>query len=100
MATMRSASSASPITASTCGPGSAFHGSLASRRALVARTRLHVASRARLGAVSAQAAAGVSQAVAPAAAIGAAERGAGPAPLAVVTTTVTAPAHKGATPVG
>ena len=39
MATMRSASSASPMTASTAGPGSAFHGSLASRWALVARMR-------------------------------------------------------------
>ena len=39
MATMRSASRASPSTASTSGPGSAFQGSLASRWALVARGR-------------------------------------------------------------
>ena len=45
-ATMRSASSASPSTASTAGPGSAFHGSLASRWALVARISCHVASSA------------------------------------------------------
>jgi hypothetical protein len=43
---MRSASSASPITASTAAPGSAFHGSLASRWALVARISDQVASSA------------------------------------------------------
>ena len=40
MATIRSASRASPSTASTRVPGSSFHGSLASRWALVARTQL------------------------------------------------------------
>ena len=49
IATIRSASSASPITASTAGPGSAFHGSFASRWELVARISCQVASRARLG---------------------------------------------------
>src|SRR5699024_4738099 len=47
--TMRSASSASPMIRSTSAPGSSFHGSLASRWALVARIRLHVESSARAG---------------------------------------------------
>ena len=55
IATMRSASRASPITASTSGPGSSFQGSLSSRRALVSRMRRQVASRAIDGATSAQA---------------------------------------------
>ena len=55
--TIRSASSASPITASTAGPGSIFHGSFASRYAFVARISDHVASSARLGCTSSHAAA-------------------------------------------
>ena len=51
MATIRSTSRASPSTASTAGPGSAFHGSAASRAALVSRTSRQVASSASLGAI-------------------------------------------------
>ena len=46
---MRRASRALPITASTSGPGSAFHGSAVSSSALVSRMRRQVASRARWG---------------------------------------------------
>jgi hypothetical protein len=52
---MRNASSALPSTASTAGPGSAFHGSVASSSAFVSRMSRHVASRARWGCPSAHA---------------------------------------------
>ena len=48
-ATIRSTSSALPRTASTAGPGSAFHGSVASSSALVSRMSRQVASRAEVG---------------------------------------------------
>ena len=54
---MRSASRPAPSTASTSGPGSAFHGSLASRWALVSRISCQVASSASDGASRSQAAA-------------------------------------------
>ncbi len=51
IATRRIASSASPSTASTSGPGSSFHGSAASSRPLVSRMSRHVASSATEGAI-------------------------------------------------
>src|SRR3954454_22935127 len=92
--TTRSASRASPITASTCEPGSAFHGSLASRCALVARIRLHVASRARAGADSAQAVAVAAYVDRAASANGESGRGAGPMPSHFLPTTVATRANR------
>src|SRR6478735_6810942 len=86
--TKRSSSSASPSTASTAGPGSPFHGSFASRYALVARMSDHVASRARLGWVSAQAATVDSTAAAASTASGESAAGAGPTPSHLRPTTV------------
>ena len=48
-ATTRRTSSALPSTASTAGPGSAFHGSAVSNSALVSRMSFQVASRPRCG---------------------------------------------------
>ena len=47
--TIRSTSRALPSTASTAGPGSAFHGSAVSSSALVSRINRQVASSARWG---------------------------------------------------
>src|SRR5581483_5454573 len=88
MATMRSASSASPSTASTAGPGSAFHGSLASRWALVSRTSRHVASRASDGWMFDHACAASRYALAATSASGLSARGAGPMPPHLLPTTV------------
>ena len=85
---MRSASRASPSTASTSGPGSAFHGSLASRWALVSRMRRQVASRASDGCTRAQASAVSAYASAATAASGLSGRGAGPTPSHFLPTTV------------
>ena len=87
-ATMRSASMASPSTASTAGPGSALHGSFASRWALVARISDHVASRARLGAIASHAAHAPATAWAAASASGPSAVGAGPMPPHLRSTTV------------
>ena len=78
--TIRSASSASPSTASTAGPGSAFHGSFASRWALVSRTSRHAASSASLGATRSQASAATRTQSAATPASGLSGRGAGPTP--------------------
>ncbi len=85
---MRSASSASPSTASTAEPGSAFHGSFASRYAFVARISDHVASRARLGWTSAHAAQVASTADAATDPSGESAAGAGPMPSHLRPTTV------------
>ncbi|CAB4594872.1 unannotated protein [freshwater metagenome] len=88
IATMRNASRASPMTASRSGPGSAFHGSLVSRWALVARMSCHVASSARLGCTSFQRAVVSVSASAAATARGLSGRGRGPTPSHFLPTTV------------
>src|SRR3990170_4231890 len=85
---MRSASTALPSTRSTSGPGSDFHGSVASRYAFVARIRPHVASRARLGAMASHAALAPSTAAAAASISGLSSFGAGATPPHFEPTTV------------
>src|SRR3954447_7815868 len=87
-ATMRSASSASPMTVSTAGPAASFHGSFASRYELVARINVHVDSRARLGCTLAHAAAVCSYVPTAAAASELVVDGRGPTPPHFLSTTV------------
>src|SRR5258708_40181734 len=94
MATMRSASRASPSTASTAGPGSAFHGSFVSRWAFVARTSRHAAARASDGWTAAHATVAPSTASAAAVARGLSGRGAGPTPPDLRATTVATRARR------
>jgi len=86
--TIRKASRALPSTASTAGPGSAFHGSVASKCAFAAPMSRHVASSASCGAKRSHASEADLHASSAAGRSGLSASGAGPMPPHLEPTTV------------